>query len=119
MLTTLGKGTLLKSSLWGVAWKRGGIGAGDDSAEAAGMGGVLQEETGDHVQSGVGSNGEHTLGGSWGGTLGRPGSGEHMGRKSGGAVRCHDSKILQRLAIKSTWEILVGGAAPASAPVTT
>ncbi len=45
-LTTLGEGALLKLSHWGVAWKRGRIGAGDDSVEAAGLGGGLQEETG-------------------------------------------------------------------------
>jgi hypothetical protein len=83
------------------------------------MGGGLQEETGNHVQPGVGGNGEHTLGGSWGSTLGRPDSEERVGRKAGGAVRRHDSKIPQRLAIASTWEILVGGAAPASAHATT
>jgi hypothetical protein len=64
-LTTLvEKGASLKSSRWGVAWKRGGIGGGDDSVEAAGLGGGLQEETGNCGQPGVGGNGKHTLGGS-------------------------------------------------------
>ncbi len=76
-----------------MAWKQGRIGVGNYSVEAAGIGGGLQEETGDCVQPGVGGDGKHTLGGSWGGTLGRPGSGECMGRKAGGAVRCHDLKI--------------------------
>jgi hypothetical protein len=102
-----------------MAWKRGGIRVGDDSVEAAGMGGGLQEKTSDRVQLGVGGNGKHTLGGSWGGTLGWPVSGECMGRKAGGAIRCHVSKISQRLVIASTWEILVRGAAPVSAPATT
>jgi hypothetical protein len=102
-----------------MAWKQGGIRAGDDSVEAAGMGGGLQEATDNRVQPGVGGNGKHTLGGSWGGTIGWPGSGERMGRKASDAVRCHDSKMSQRLAIASTWEILVGGVAPASAPATT
>jgi hypothetical protein len=93
LLTTLGEGALLKSSLWGVAWKQGGIGAGDDSVEAAGMEGGLQEETVNSVQPGVGGDGKHTLGGSCGGMLGRPGSGECMGRKARGTVRHHDSKI--------------------------
>jgi hypothetical protein len=57
------------------------------------MGGRLQAETGNCGQLGVGGAGKHTLGGSWGGTLGRADSGECMGRKAGGAVRCHDSKI--------------------------
>jgi hypothetical protein len=118
-MTTLGEGALLKSSLWGMAWKQDGIGAGDNSLDAAGMGGGLQEETGNRVQPGVGGNGKHTLGGSWGGMLGWPGRGECMGRKASGTVRHHDSKISQRLAIASTWEILVGGAAPARAPATT
>ncbi len=93
MLTTLGEGALLKSSLWGVAWKQGRNGVGDDSVEAAGMGGGLQEETGNRVRPGVGGDGEYTLGDSWGGMLGRPGSGEHVGRRVGGMVRRHDSKI--------------------------
>jgi hypothetical protein len=51
-----------------------------------------QAETGNHGQPGVGGAGKHTLGDSWGGTLGQAGSGESMGRKAGGAVRCQDSK---------------------------
>jgi hypothetical protein len=78
------------------------IGAGDDSVEAAGMGGGLQAETGNRGQPGVGGAGKHALGGSWGGMLGRAGSGERMGRKADGAVRCHDSKISQRLVIATT-----------------
>ncbi len=69
------------------------IGAGDDSVEAAGMGGGLQAETGNHGQPRVGGAGKHTLGGSWGGTLGQAGRGECVGRKAGGAVRGHASKI--------------------------
>ncbi len=95
------------------------LGVGDDIVEAAGMGGGLQAKTGNRGQLGVSSAGKHTLGGSWGGTLGRAGSGECVDRKAGGAVRYQDSKISQRLAIASTREILVGGAAPASAPATT
>jgi hypothetical protein len=69
-IITLGEGALLKSSRWGVAWKQRVIGAGDAIVEAAGRGGGLQAETGNRGQRGVGSTGEHTLGGSWGGTLG-------------------------------------------------
>ncbi len=76
-----------------MAWKQGGIGVGDDSVEAFGLGGGLQEETGNQEQLGVGSDGKHTLGGSWGGMLGQAGSGECMGRKASDALRCHDSKI--------------------------
>ncbi len=70
MLLTLGEGALLKSSHWGVAWKQGRTGAGDESVEAAGMGRGLQEGTGNRGRPGVGGNGEITLGGSWGDTLG-------------------------------------------------
>ena len=75
-----------------MAWKGGIIGAGDDIVEAAGMGGGLQAETGGRGQPGVGGAGEHTLGGSWGGMLGRTGSGEHIGRKAGGGV----TRMIQR-----------------------
>jgi hypothetical protein len=83
------------------------------------MGGGLQAETSDCGQPGVGGTGKHTLGGSWGGMLGWAGSGECVGSKASGVVRHHDSKISQRLAIASTREILVGGAAPVSDPATT
>jgi hypothetical protein len=69
------------------------LGVGDDIVEAAGMGRGLQAETGDQGQLGVGGAGKHTLGGSWGGTLGWAGSGERVGRKASGAVRRQDSKI--------------------------
>ncbi len=61
-----------------MAWKQGALGVGDDIVEAAGMGGGLQAETGNHGQPRVGS-----------GMIGRPGSGERVGRKAGGAVRRH------------------------------
>ncbi len=102
-----------------MAWKEGGTGAGDESVEAAGLGRGLQEGTDNCRRLGLGCNGELTLGGSWGGTLGQAGSGEHVGRKAGGACRHHNLKMSQRLAIASAWEILVGGAAPARALATT
>jgi hypothetical protein len=70
-ITTLGDGAPLKLSHWGVAWKEGGTGAGDESVEVAGLGRGLQEETGNHRRLGVGGNGEITLGGSCGGAIGR------------------------------------------------
>jgi hypothetical protein len=76
-----------------VAWKQGKTGAGDESVEVAGLGGGIQEGTGNRGRPGVGGDGEITLGGSWGGMLGRAGSGEHMGRKAGGACRRHGSKM--------------------------
>ncbi len=84
---------MLKSSRWGVAWKQGALCAGDDNVEASGMRGGLQAEPGDQGRPRVGGAGEHTLGGSWGGTLGQAGSGESVGRKAGGVVRHQDSKI--------------------------
>ncbi len=59
-LTTLGEGASLKLSRWGVAWNRGGTGAGDESVEAAGLGGGFQEGTGNHGRPGVGGNREIT-----------------------------------------------------------
>ncbi len=118
-LTTLGEGALLKSSRWGVAWKQDGIGAGDEGVEAVGLGRGLQEGTGNCGRPGVGSGGKITFEGSWGGTLGWPGNRVCVGRKAGGVGRCQDLKMSQRLAIASTWEILVRGTAPARAPATT
>ena len=58
------------------------------------------------------------LGAMWLCTLGSPWDGPEDGRRFGGAKRRHDSKISQRLAMASTWEMLVGGVAPVSAPAT-
>ncbi len=66
---------------------------GDDIVEATGIGGGLQAETSNQGQPEVGGAREHTVGGSWGGTLGWAGSGERVGRKAGGAVKCQDPKI--------------------------
>jgi hypothetical protein len=81
---------------------------GDASVDAAGLGGGLQEETGNRGRPGVGSNREITLEGSWGSTLEQAGSGERMGRKASGMRRRHDSKMSQRLAIASTWGYTCG-----------
>ncbi len=118
-ITTLGEDALLKLSCWGVTWKQGRRGAGDESVEAAGLGGGLQEGTGNRGRLGLGSNGEITLGGSLGSMLGWPGNGVCVGRQASGVRRCQDSKMSQRLAIASTWEILVGDTTPARAPGTT
>ena len=58
------------------------------------------------------------LGAMWLCTLGSPWDGPEDGRRFGGAKRRHDSKISRRLAMASTWEMLVGGVAPVSAPAT-
>jgi hypothetical protein len=76
-----------------MAWKQGGTGAGDESVEAAGMGGGLQEGTSNHGRLGVGGNGEITLRGSCGCLLGVPGIRVRVGRQAGGARRCQDSKM--------------------------
>ncbi len=68
-----------------MAWKQGRTGAGDESVEAAGLGGGLQEGTGNHGRLGVGGGREITLGGSCDGTLGRPGIGVQGGWQDGGA----------------------------------
>ncbi len=103
-----------------MAWNRGGTRASDESVEAAGLGRGLQEGSGNCRRPGVGGDSEITLGGSWGGMLGWAGSGERVGRKAGGTLRRHDSKISQRFAIASTGEILMGGGdASARAPATT
>ncbi len=76
-----------------MAWKQGETGVGDESVEAAGLGGGLQEGTGNRGRPGVGGNREITLGGSWGGMLGPPGNRVHVGQKAGGARRCQDLKM--------------------------
>jgi hypothetical protein len=119
LIPTLGEGAPLKSSQRGVTWKGGGTGAGDRSVEAAGLGNWLQAWIDDIGWSGGSSGEEATLGGLCVGTLGLPGVGIRVGWKDGGASRRHDSKISQRLVMVSTWEILVGGAAPERAPATT
>ncbi len=87
--------------------------------EPASLGGGLQSGLAEVVQGGVGGEGDTTLGGSCVGTLGRPGIGGWGGWKDGGASSRHDSNMSRRLAMASTWEMLVGGAAPVRAPATT
>jgi hypothetical protein len=67
-----------------------------ESTEATGLGGGLQEETGDRRRPGLGGNVEITLGDSWGGMLGWPGNRVLMGRKAGDAHRRQDLKMSQR-----------------------
>ncbi len=110
---------MLQLSHWGEAWKQGGTGAGDRSVEAAGLGRGLQEGTGDRGGMGVGGGGETTFGDSCISTLEQPGIGIQVGQQASGASRRHDSKMPQRLAMASTWDILAGGTAPVRAPVTT
>ena len=87
--------------------------------EPVGLGGGLQGGLAEVVQGGVGGEGDTTLGGSCVGTLGCPGIGGRGGRKDEGASHCHDLNMSRRLAMASTWEMLVGGAAPVRAPATT
>ncbi len=109
----------MKSSRRGVAWNGGRTGVGNRCIEPAGLGGELQSGLAEVVLGGVGGEGDTTLGGSCVVTLGCPGIGGRGGRKDGGASSCHDSNMSQRLAMALTWEMLVGGAAPVSAPATT
>ncbi len=66
---------------------------GIESVEAAGLGGGLQEGTGNRGRPGVGGVGKHTLGGSWHGTLGWPGNRVRVGRQTSGMSRCQDLKM--------------------------
>ncbi len=69
--------------------------------------------------AGVDGDGDTTLGGSCEGTLGRPGIRIQGGWKEGGASSRHELKMSLRLVMASTWEMLVGGAAPVRAPAMT
>jgi len=109
----------VKSRHWGVAWNGAWTGEGDRKVEPDGLGGGLQDGLDTIRWAGVGGEGDTTLGGSCVGTLGQPGIGIQGGWKEGGASSCHDSKMSHRLVMASTWEMLVGGAAPVSAPATT
>ena len=114
---TLGEGMPVKSSRRGEAWN--GTGVGERSVETAGLGGGLHNGLDEIGRAGVDGEGNTTLGGSCVGTLGQPGIGIQGGWKDGGASRCHDSKMSRRLLMALTWEMLVGGDAPVSAPATT
>ena len=116
---TLGEGVPVKSRRCGVAWKGAWTGEGERQVEPDGMGGGLHDGLATIWRAGVGGEGDTTLGGSCVGTLGRPGIGIRGGWKEGGARSRHDSKMSRRLVMASTWEMLVGGAAPVIAPATT
>ena len=109
----------MKSSRRGVAWNGGQTGVGNRCVEPAGLGGGLQSGLAEVVLGSVGGEGDTTLGGSCVGTLGCPGIRIRGGQKDGGASSRYDSNMSQRLAMASTWEMLVGGAAPVRAPATT
>jgi hypothetical protein len=120
-LSTLGvggAGVSLKLSCQGVACPAGGAGQGKRRLEF-GCGGGIQAGLGESVGVGVGGCIIATLGASWLCTLGNPGVRQWDGQRIGGARTRHDSKMSQRLAMALTWEILVGGATPERAPVTT
>ena len=100
-------------SIWrGVAWYAGRTGVGTRCVEPAGLGGGLQSGLAEVRLGGVRGEGDTTLGGSCVGTLGCPDIGIQGGQKDGGARSRHDLNMSQRLAMASTWETLVGGAAP-------
>ena len=109
----------MKTIRRGVAWYAGWTGVGTRCVEPASLGGGLQSGLAEVVLGSVGGEGDTTLGGSCVDTLGRPGIGIRGGRKDGGASSRHDSNMSRRLAMASTWEMLVGGAAPVRAPATT
>ena len=98
-----------KSRRRGVAWKGAWTtGVGDRKVEPAGVGGGLHGLA-TIWRAGVIGEGDTTLGGSCGGTLGLPGIRTRVGWKEGGASSRHDSKMSQRVVMASTWEMLVGG----------
>jgi hypothetical protein len=109
----------VKSRCRGVAWNGAWTGEGDRKTEPDGLGGGLQDGLDTIGRAGVSGEGDTTLGGSCGGTLGRPGIGIRGGWKEGGASSRHDSKMSRRLVMASTWEMLVGGNALVRAPATT
>ena len=109
----------VKSGRRGVAWNDAWTGVGDRNVEPAGLGGGLHGGLATNGWAGVDGDGYTTLGGSCGGTLGRPGIGIRGGWKEGGASSHHNLKMSQRLVMASTWEMLVGGDAPVRAPATT
>ena len=109
----------MKTIRRGVTWYAGRTGVGTGCVESAGLGGGLKSGLAEVVLGGIGGEGNTTLGGSCVGTLGCPGIGIWGGRKDGGTSSCHDSNMSQRLAMASTWEMLVDGAAPVRAPATT
>ena len=101
---------------WKGAWTTG---VGDRNVEPAGLGGGLHAGLATTWRAGVIGEVKTTLGGSCGGTLGRPGIGIRVGWKAGGASSRHDSKMSRRAVMASTWEMLEGGDAPVMAPATT
>ncbi len=64
----------------------------------------------------MGDEGVATLGGSWMGTLGRPGDRMWAWSVDGGPRRRHDSNRSHRLAMASTWEMDAGGGASLRVP---
>jgi len=108
-----------KSRRRGVAWKGAWTGVGERNVEPAGLGGGLHDGLATIWRAGVIGEGETTLGGACGGTLGRPGIGIQVGWKEGGASSRHDSKMSRRVVMASTWEMLEGGDALVMAPATT
>jgi len=77
----------------GCSLERRWTGEGDRKVEPDGLGGGLQDGQDTIGRTGVGGEGDTTLGGSCVDTLGRPGIGIQGGWKEEGASGRHDSKI--------------------------
>ena len=83
---------------------------------------MVKAEPGSKVLAGAGeamfdgSKGVATLGSSWFGTLGRLGDGMQAWLVGCGPRSRHDSKRSRRLAMASTWVMVVGGGASLRAP---
>jgi hypothetical protein len=117
-IATLGEGESPKVMRCGVAWKvfalSGGVRCRLDANTFVGLAGrVFCGETSWGDRSWVA--GVATCVASGLSTLGCPGAMRRVALRWGGARSRQDSKISWRLAMASSWEILVGGFAPAIA----
>jgi hypothetical protein len=111
--TIRGDGISVKVIRRGVTWNKGVTGKTIRMVKAE-PGGKVLAGAGEAMFDG--SKGVATLGSSWLGTLGRPGDGMRAWLVSYGPRSCHDSKRSRRLAMASTWVMVVGGGASLRAP---
>ena len=121
-ISTLGEGESSKVMQRGVAWMffhfDGGVPCRLDAKKFVGLAGRAR-----CGETGWGDRpwgaGVATLEGSGLSTLGCPGAMIRVALRWGGARSRQDLKRSRRLAMASSWEILVGGGAPDIAPATT
>ncbi len=111
--TIRGDGISVKVIQRGVTWNKGVTGQTIWTGKAE-PGGKVLAGAGEVMFDG--SKGVATLGSSWLGTLGRPGDGMRAWLVGCGPRSPHDSKRSRRLAMTSTWVMVVGGGASLRAP---